>query len=315
MAGTKRKTKKKTLKQKTGIAAAVISVAIIVLSALADMTGLLSYEEMMTSLHLRDPAVSDADLTVHYIDVGQGDSILIMSERENILIDAGENEYAESVASYIRQQGVTTLDYIIATHPHSDHIGGLPYVMSQFETKDVIVPYISSDKTPSTVTYTRFLEAVRDNGLSLTPAKPGDEYIIGNAVMKVLGPCSDNYEDLNDYSVVVSLTHGKNSFLFMGDAEKKSEQDMTDAGMIPDSDILKTGHHGSNSSSGQKFLDIVTPEYAVISCGTGNRYNHPGTGTVERLASFTDKIFRTDQQGTIVIESDGENYNVIIKEG
>lgn len=313
MAGSKRKAgrkKKRTLKQKASLAAGIFLGAFILLTKVSDALGIMSYDEMFTLLKLRDAPASDSDVSVHFIDVGQGDSIFIKSGDKTVLIDAGEAEYGYDVVSYLREQNVDHLDYVIATHPHSDHIGGLPAVFDQFEVKNVIAPKISDDMIPTTVTYSRFLQAVSDEGTGLTQAKPGDEYDLDGSVLRILGPVTDTYSSLNDFSVVSELINGSDTFLFMGDAGEDSEADLLNAGMVPDCDVLKAGHHGSNTSSSQKFLDAVSPEYAVIMCGIDNKYNHPGQYTMKRLAALTQNIYRTDAQGTIVIESDGSDYNI-----
>lgn len=250
------------------------------------------------------------EIQVHFIDVGQGDSSLIITDDFTVLIDAGEKGCGEIVNSYLAEHNIENLDYIIATHPHSDHIGGLPEVISQNDVGTVIIPHISDDKIPTTKIYGQFLQAIDDKDCKLEEAYTGEVINLGIAEMKVLAPVNDDYSDLNNFSVVTELEFENVRFLFTGDAETKSENEIIDSGMLESADVLKVGHHGSSSSSGEAFLDIVKPEYAVISCGEGNSYGHPNEDTIERLLKYTDSIYRTDLQGNIVFTSDGTDIEV-----
>lgn len=301
--------KKEKIRFDKKIVSCIAIVAFVIVSGIANLTGLITYDELMVLLGLNEHVVSGAELSVHFIDVGQGDSILVISGDKTVLIDAGEKEYGETVAKYIKSQNISELDYVIATHPHSDHIGGLAYVISEFDVSNIILPKIPKKKTPTTVVYTSLLEAVKKKGLLLTAAVPGDSYDLGISELKIMGPCSDDYDDLNDYSVVTELIHGSNKFLFTGDAEKKCEKDMLKENMLEDIDVLKAGHHGSSSSSCREFLDVVKPEYAVIMCGVGNSYNHPSESTMNSLSEMTERIFRTDMQGSIIALSDGKDID------
>lgn len=259
----------------------------------------------------------DADLEIHFIDVGQGDCSLIIWEGASMLIDCGERDYAETVKKYLKKQGVKKLDYIIATHPHSDHIGGMGDIISEFEADKVIAPRVSSEMTPTTKTYERFLQALRDKALKLTAAKPGTSYTLSDASaaekvppkFEVLAPVED-YDDLNNYSVVIRLTYGSTSYLFTGDAEKEAELDILQNGGEVDSDVLKMGHHGSSTSSCGEFYEAVSPEICVIQCGEGNSYGHPHKETVEAVESSGAKLYRNDTDGTVIVYSDGDEIFV-----
>jgi competence protein ComEC len=250
------------------------------------------------------------EIQVHFIDVGQGDSSLIITDNFNILIDAGEKEEAYAVNSYLNEHGVEKLDYIIATHPHSDHIGGLAQVIAENDVDTVIIPHMTDDKIPTTKVYAEFLNAVDEKDCNLEEAYVGEILNFGDAEIEIIAPVNDDYSDLNNFSVISELTYGDTKFLFTGDAEVKSENEVLKNGMFEDTDVLKVGHHGSNSSTGEKFLEVVKPEYAVISCGEGNSYNHPNEETIQRLLEYTDNIYRTDLQGNIVITSDGTDIKV-----
>lgn len=261
----------------------------------------------------------DADLEIHYIDVGQGDCSLIKWEGAAVLIDCGERDYAETVLKYLEKQNVEKLDIIIATHPHSDHIGAMGEVISGIDAERVIAPKVSADMTPTTKTYERFLTALKDKALKLTAAKPGTAYeLTGRTAasaekqppkLEILAPVAD-YDDLNDYSVVVRLTYGNTAYLFTGDAETKAEKDILNSGADVSADVLKAGHHGSSTSTSEKFLEAVSPEICVIQCGEGNSYGHPHAEILERLESRGVKYYRNDSDGTVTVYSDGEEIFV-----
>ncbi len=251
-----------------------------------------------------------SELEVHYIDVGQGDSIYISSGDDNMLIDCGEKSEADTVTGYLKNMGVENIDYIIGTHPHSDHMGGMSEIVKNFEVGEFIIPHLDDGDVPSTVYFTKFLDAVEEENINLTEAQLNRKIKIGSAECTIIAPNSDDYSNANNYSVVVYMSHGDNSFLFTGDAESLAEKEILQAGAFVDADVLKVGHHGSDTSSSEEFLKAVTPEYAVISCGVGNSYGHPKDVTLEKLSKYTDRIYRTDINGTVVFKSDGEDYEI-----
>lgn len=254
--------------------------------------------------------VTESNFQAHYIDVGQGDCSLVVCDGQTLLIDAGENGHETDVINYLRSLGIEKLDYIIATHPHSDHIGGLPEVIEEFGMDNIIMPRLTEEQTPTTKTYRLFLEAIQASGAKVISAKVGSTYTLGGASFEISGPVTDDAEDLNSMSVVAKVTHGENTFLFTGDAETEEEKEIVEAGVNLDADVLKMGHHGSNTSSCKEFLAEVTPEICVIMCGADNDYGHPHKEPLERLKKHTNEIYRTDICGSIVISSDGENLDV-----
>ncbi|MCM1506512.1 MAG: MBL fold metallo-hydrolase [Ruminococcus flavefaciens] len=253
---------------------------------------------------------SNEELTVHYIDVGQGDSIYITSGGEGMLIDCGESGDTDRVISYLDNMGVSKIDYVVGTHPHSDHMGGMSKIVEHYEIGEMIIPHIDDSDTPTTKYFERFLKACADKNLSLTEAELGRKITIGDAELKIIAPNSDDYSNVNNYSVSFIMHHGDNSFIFTGDAEKLAEKEMIESGNLEDIDVYKTGHHGSDTSSSEDFLNVIKPDYAVISCGEGNSYGHPCDITIENLSKFTDKIYRTDLVGTVVFTSDGKKLDV-----
>jgi beta-lactamase superfamily II metal-dependent hydrolase len=247
---------------------------------------------------------------VHYIDVGQGDCELIECGGKYMLIDAGENGHETEVLNYLNSLGVTKLDYVVASHQHSDHIGGLAEVLSEFEVATVIMPKLTKEQTPTNSTYYEFINAVKESGAKAVYAKVGASYELGGGTFEILGPVTDDAEDINSMSIVARFDYGSNSFLFTGDAEKDEEGEILETGANLDCDVLKVGHHGSTTSSGKKFLKAVSPSICVIPCGADNKYGHPHDEIVELLGKYTDDTYRTDICGDIVITSDGTTLTV-----
>lgn len=256
-------------------------------------------------------AVTDNILEVHFIDVGQADSILIKGEKEAMLIDAGNNSDGELVVNYIKEQKIKKLKYVIGTHPHEDHIGGLDDVIDNFEIEKVIMP----NAIANTRTFEDVLDSIDKKGLKITKAKVGDKYTLDGAKFIILAPNGESYNSTNDYSVVVKLINGYNSFLFTGDAEELSEKEMLKNNKdLLKSDVLKVGHHGSVTSTSKDFLDAVNPSVAVVFSETGNSYGHPHKEIIQRLNEKKIDIVRTDLQGTIVMKSDGKKIGFNDKE-
>ena len=249
------------------------------------------------------PAVTKSETKVHFIDVGQADSILIQSANENMLIDAGNNGDGSLVVNYLKQTGVSSLKYVIATHPHEDHIGGMDNVIKAFNIGTFIMP----EKETTTKTFEDMLDALVSKNLSATAPEVGKTYQLGDASFTILSPNKDYGSDLNNWSVGIKLINGNTSFVMCGDAEAEAEADILKTGIALSADVLKLGHHGSSTSTSNAFLKAVSPKYTVISCGVGNTYGHPHAETLSKLAAANVKLFRTDECGTIVATSDGIN--------
>lgn len=244
-------------------------------------------------------------LEVHFIDVGQGDSVLIKCGENAMLIDAGDNSKGTAVQLYLTKQGVSKLDYIIGTHPDADHIGGLDVIITKFDCDKVIMPEVERD----TAAYRDVVMAMEYKGYKNTPPVSGETYQLGEAAFTIIAPNRDYGEDYNNASVGILLCHGKNRFIFTGDAESEAEEDMLSNGIDLKADVLKAGHHGSSSSGSDAFLDAVNPRYVVISCGQGNSYGHPHAELLNSLRKRGIQVFRTDEQGSIEVTSDGKNLS------
>ena len=252
-----------------------------------------------------------AALTVHFLDVGQADCILAESNGRYMLIDAGNNADEQTILDYLRAQGVQTLDYVIGTHPHEDHIGALDAVIRNFDVKTVILP----QKAHTTQTYENVLDAVADKGLTLTAPVLGQRYALGNATFTILSPRRDYGDNLNNWSVGIRLCYGNTEFVLCGDAEAEAEADIVSSGLTLTADVLKLSHHGSATSTSDAFLDAVNPSYAVISCGKDNDYGHPHAETLEKLSARGITVFRTDEQGTVIAATDGKRISWVSHPG
>lgn len=243
----------------------------------------------------------EASLEVDFLDVGQGLSVLVSSEGHYMLYDGGDREYSSFVVAYLKEKGIEKLDYVVASHYDSDHLNGVVGALNAFDVDRILGPdYVWDSKV-----YQSFITASENLGIPVEHPEPGAVFSLGGASFQVLAPSSEKYGDSNNYSIVLRLTCGKDSFLFTGDAEYESEEEMCRTGLTLDSTVLCVGHHGSASSSTYQFLEKVLPEYAVISCGAYNSYGHPHEETMEKIMAMEIPFFRTDIQGTITATSEG----------
>lgn len=252
------------------------------------------------------PAITDPDyLTLHYIDVGQGDSFLITCGGKYMLIDAGETDKDNTVIQYLNDLDIRKIDLVVATHAHSDHIGEMNDVLNAIPAVEVWYP----DYRHGTETEKGFLAAATNCGAAIRQPELGETYDLGGATVTVLGPVKDDYDDPNDMSIVVLVQFGENRFIFTGDLEKEdgAETDLVEYWGEEKlrADVLKVGHHGSSTSTSYLFLRAVNPSYAVISVGEGNSYKHPNQETLDILGQAEVYTYRTDFMGTVIAVSDG----------
>lgn len=244
-------------------------------------------------------------LKVHYLDVGQGDSIFVeLPNNETMLIDAAESYQSENIINYLKNLNYQKIDYVIGTHPHTDHIGGLKDIINTFEIGKIFMPKVVS----TTKTYESLLMAIKDKNLKINTAKAGTSIIDTDALkINILAPNNSTYTELNNYSVVTKITYGTTKFLFMGDAEKLSENEIKEN---VTADVIKIGHHGSNTSSSIDFIKKVNAKYGIISVGLNNKYNLPKEETITNWENSGTKIYLTSTNGTIRASSDGTNIKI-----
>ncbi|MBS4961368.1 MAG: MBL fold metallo-hydrolase [Clostridiales bacterium] len=285
-------------------------------TALTITTGTISGCAISSAESLHQPNGSTQNLSsennllqVHYIDVGQADSIFAeLPNGQTMLIDAGNNEDGALVVDYIQSLGYNSIDFCIGTHPHEDHIGGMDDVIDTFEIGSVYLPYLPDESIPTTRTYEDVLTSISKKNLSIQSAKSGVSLLDTDQLkISMVAPVNSSYESLNDYSAVIHMTYGESSFLFTGDAETLSESEITDE---IKADVLKVGHHGSDTSTSDEFLKKVDPKFAIISVGTGNKYGHPCQSTLEKLKNWGTTVYRTDELGSITVTTDGTQYAI-----
>ncbi len=249
------------------------------------------------------------DMAVHFLDVGDADCSYIKCGEVNILIDAADKEPKGKVVNYLKNQGVEKLDLVVATHPHRDHIGQMSEVLDNFEVSQFIEPEIPEEANAVTVTYERMLETLANKNISANLVSAGFSADIGDLKIEVLGPISQDSENLNNNSVVLRITYKNVRFLFMGDAEKAEEQEILSKNYDIKSDILKVGHHGSTTSTTQKFLHEVSPKYAVVSVSK-DKHRARKPYVMDRLKKFCgDDIYVTGECGNVIASTDGEKIN------
>ena len=249
-------------------------------------------------------ADGQGNMAVHFIDVGQGLAILVQSGGENLLYDGGNRSHADEVVQYLKNQQVETINYMISSHYDEDHLGGLVKCLDNFEVDHVL----GSDYVHTSDLFNTFMNTATAHAIIVEYPSVGDTYEFGTGSFTVMAPDGIS-QNSNDNSVVIRLVNGNNSFMFMGDAEETSEQDMISTGMNLDCDVLSLGHHGSASSTSWDLLEAASPSWAVISCGLNNSYGHPAAETMGKLSDMDIPVFRTDDQGTVIALSDGNTIS------
>lgn len=247
---------------------------------------------------------------VHYIDVGQGDSILIESEEKNLLIDAGTPESCDFLIKYLKSQNIKKINSIIITHPHDDHIGGIAKIIKTFPIDSLYSPKVIHTNE----SFKNLVNVLKEKKLNinvLSTNKSNNIDLGKNTNIEIFSPSNELYENLNNYSPIMRISYGETSFLFTGDAEEEAEKEVLKNNYNIKSDVLKVGHHGSHTSSTKDFLNKISPKIAIISAGLDNSYGHPNQSTLNKLKERNIKIFRTDEDGTIKISSNGKELSLV----
>lgn len=297
--GGKRRRRKKIKFNKYTFQAIILTFIALFAYRVSDSGGIAAIME--TGLFSATKEVT-SDLEVHFIDVGQGDSVLLTCDGEAMLIDAGTNSMGDKVTDYIQYLGIDRLEYVVATHPDADHIGGIDTVLKSIECDMVIM----TDEKKDTMTYQEVEDIIEEKNIERHSPKVQESFDLGCSTVTVLGPVELG-EDSNNNSIVLLVTHGNEKFLFSGDAETEEMEEICSEGMSFKANVYKASHHGSSTGVDEKFLSRVSPEFAVISCGEDNSYGHPHAELLNYLRSNNIAVFRTDEQGTIVAVSDGDS--------
>ena len=261
--------------------------------------------ERLKRKKITDEILADATTIVHFVDVGQGDGIVIENDGHYLVIDAGTNETGKNMVAYLKSQKVDVIDVVIGTHPHEDHIGGLDDVINNFEVKKVYMPNFSA----TTKSYDDVLKAIKKSNLKITNPKVGTEFNIGTALVTIFAPMK-KYDDANNNSIGVKLVDGDVSFVFIGDAEKAAESDILNSGFNLSADVYKASHHGSTTSNTKELLEAINPSIAIVSAGKDNDYGYPHREIVALFKQMGITMYRTDESGTIVVYTNGKNIRV-----
>lgn len=242
----------------------------------------------------------DGELVVHMIDVGQADCFLLIQNEKTALVDCGTRSTGKDAVEYIKALGITELDYVIGTHPHDDHMGGMYDIITNFDVGTIIIP----DSRNAEITanwYIKLMKELKTGNYKVDFPEKGDIITLGDAIMQVLSAETDVNGNTNNYSIVFKVTFGQMDMIMTGDAETEIEMNILESGIDIDAEILKVGHHGSDTSNSEEFLDAITPQYGLISCKVGNKYEHPIKSTMEKLEERNVKVYRTDESGSVIM--------------
>ncbi len=275
-----------------------------------DLKGLNIFNLIMPKNELGDPlpVPEDGEAIYHFIDVGQGDAILVTTAEGNMLIDTSESGARDELDAYLKAAGIKSLKYLVLTHPDADHIGNADFVINNYEVENVLM----TDHAATSKTYERLLDAIENSKANLEIVEAGYKFSLGAIQNTVIAP-NEDYNDPNEMSLVIKSVYGKTSVMLTGDAEVESEEDIVKKWSADalKCDILKVGHHGSTTSTTDAFLAAVDPDIAVISCGEGNKFGHPHKETMDKLTAKGIKIHRTDTEGSIIYKTDGETFVLV----
>ena len=300
-------------KKRVSPLATIIGLIVLVLASYfgIDLTGEKTTAPTTPTYHEVQQPVQDVEgqLVVHMIDVGQADCFLLVQDSKTALVDCGTRSTGKDAVAYLQELGVTNLDYVIGTHPHDDHMGGMYDVITSFEIGTVIIP----DSRNGDITanwYMKLMNELQTGGYDIHYAEEGNNFNLNDATMQVLAAETD-VSNTNNYSIVLKVSFGQMDMIMTGDAETEIEEKILESGVDIDAEILKLGHHGSDTSSSDAFLDAVSPEYGLISSKVGNKYEHPIKSTMEKLKARNVEVYRTDECGSVVmtVTTDSVSFN------
>lgn len=307
-----RKKEKKTKKISLSSIVILIFIGIFIVFSIIFILNKDIYNKIAISTGLKSKPASNAEFSVHFIDVAQGDCSLIIIGDKIVLIDTGDAVYSQKVIYYIKAQNINTIDYVILSHPHADHIGGFINIAKAFKIKSVYMRDIPDKNVPEDVDYYNFIKVIKDKNINVCYPEFEEKLSVNNAEL-IFYTLPVDYDNLNNASIITKINYQNTSFLFTGDIEKKAEKDIIVKNIDLKADVLKVAHHGSNTSSSDEFLERVKPGYCVISCGVNNSFNHPTNNTISRLSKYTSDILRTDLLSDIVFEFDGNKLKYLFR--
>lgn len=309
MANAKNGRKKKLTKALLAIV--ILVLAIIVESVItSDEQQVPEQPNISNSQTQEQPTELTEELKLHMIDVGQADCFLFMKGDKVALVDCGTRSTGKDAVEYIKSLGITRIDYVFGTHPHHDHMGGMYDIITNFEVGKIIIPQVKEGQV-TTNWYIKLMKQIVDGNYEVEYSKTGNEYFLGGAMIQIVWQSELEQDNVNNYSDIIKVSFGDMDVLMTGDAETEIEEEVLRSGVQIDAEILKVGHHGSNTSSSDEFLDEIDPDYGLISCKVGNKYEHPTKNTMEKLQQREVEVYRTDECGTVIatITPSGVTFN------
>lgn len=301
---------KKLLKEKITVAVVILIALVGGLVSLLENKGIINRGELLNSAGVVDSVkTSDSDFAVYYLDAGQSDCSIIMCDDRVMMIDAGTYDQLETIREALRSLNISTIDYMVITHQHDDHMGSAAAIIQNYDVKNIIMPRLSEVNMVTTYAYEELLTSISERNVNAIAAEPGYHFNIGAADIDIFSP-SQQDKNINNMSVVLKVIFGNTSFLFQGDAEKKIENALLKTDYDLSADVIKVGHHGSKTSSTAKYIQAVAPKAAIISCGADNSYGHPHSETLETLENADVDVYITSFIGDITAVSDGNKITI-----
>lgn len=301
--------KRKRKEKITIIIALVLFIFSLVMSFL-DKNDIFTWNDLNnTTGALNGPVNPDSSFSIYYLDVGQGDCTIIKSNDNVMMIDTSTKNHTLDIQEALKSLSIEKIDYLVITHQHDDHMGSAKDIIDKYEVANIIMPKLSDINMVTTTGYENLLKSIANRNVNAIPATVGESFKLGDATVQIFSP-SQQDEDLNNMSVVLKVVYGETSFIFQGDAEKTVEKQLLNSDFDLNADVIKLGHHGSNTSSTEKYLKAVNPQYAIISCGADNSYGHPHDEVIDRLKNNNISFFVTAQTGDVTVTSDGENIDI-----
>lgn len=301
---------KRKRKEKITIIIALILFIFSLVMSFLDKNDIFTWNDLNNATGtLNGPVNPDSNFSIYYLVVGQGDCTIIKSNESVMMIDTSTQNHSLNIQEALKSLSIRKIDYLIITHQHDDHMGSAKDLIDNYQVDNIIMPKLSEINMVTTTSYENLLKSIVNNKVNAIPATVGESFWLGDATVQILSPSKQD-EDLNNMSVVLKVVYGETSFIFQGDAEKPIEKQLLNSDFDLSADIIKLGHHGSNTSSTDKYLKAVNPKYAIISCGADNSYGHPHDEVIERLKKNNIIFYVTAQAGDITVTSDGKNIDV-----